>query len=751
MAYDIKDWSTTPASNDSADSGINWAEGQPPSSVNNSARGMMAAIKSWWDQSLGGVNHAATDTGTANAYAIAPLPAITAYGTGQCFWFFAINANTGASTLAVNGLVAKAIERRGNPLTGTEIGAGDLVSVVYDGTAFQMINALSSEIFESLVVNGDLTVDTNTLHVDSTGNNVGVGTAAPSAKLDVAGGAKVSGDFSVDGTTLHVDTTNNRVGIGTSSPSQNLHNTGTSQLTGELTLGAGWQSNYNSGGLRYGVAVGGRSYIAPRNAGDTDWSWTSEFGYDPAATKWYCEGDFTVDTTSLHVDSTNNRVGIGTTSPGNNLHVVGNRIMHSEGAVYSQLFSHSATSRGYVGTQSGHPFSIRTSDIDAIQIDASGDVTLVAGNDLTVDTNTLHVDATNNRVGIGTTSPALPLQVNGTAGANNFLTFQNGNATTPAFRRNSDTNTGMYFAPPDVLGFATGGVEGLKIDASQNVTIANGNLTVDTDTLHVDAANDRIGIGTTSTSKTISVSGPNGTGDGPNISFKTSLDSYPLLETLNYTHDNITICFDCYYAVGWKSSDAGSNYSIHKGSDLFTIRYDSGIAAGGAITWKSGLSLDTSGNVDIPTGDLEIGGNKVLPVSSLTELGANSFVTDADYVLVYDGSSATHKKTPLSKFGQTVKSSDAAQTFAMNDANTLQVNTGATARTWTVPPNSSVAYEVGTTIGLSQTGTGQVTIAAGAGVTIRSPNGLKLSGQGSYAALIKVATDTWILNGDLTT
>ena len=41
----------------------------------------------------------------------------------------------------------------------------------------------------------------------------------------------------------------------------------------------------------------------------------------------------------------------------------------------------------------------------------TGDVTIAAGKDLTVDTNTLHVDATNNRVGIGTTSPEMSLDV----------------------------------------------------------------------------------------------------------------------------------------------------------------------------------------------------------------------------------------------------------------------------------------------------------------------------------------------------
>ena len=41
----------------------------------------------------------------------------------------------------------------------------------------------------------------------------------------------------------------------------------------------------------------------------------------------------------------------------------------------------------------------------------TGDVTIAAGKDLTVDTDTLHVDSANNRVGIGTTSPDVNLDV----------------------------------------------------------------------------------------------------------------------------------------------------------------------------------------------------------------------------------------------------------------------------------------------------------------------------------------------------
>lgn len=47
MATGIGSWSTTAASNSNADSNINWAEGQAPSSVNDSARQMMKSLADW--------------------------------------------------------------------------------------------------------------------------------------------------------------------------------------------------------------------------------------------------------------------------------------------------------------------------------------------------------------------------------------------------------------------------------------------------------------------------------------------------------------------------------------------------------------------------------------------------------------------------------------------------------------------------------------------------------------------------------
>lgn len=73
------------------------------------------------------------------------------------------------------------------------------------------------------------------------------------------------------------------------------------------------------------------------------------------------------------------------------------------------------------------------------------------------------------------------------------------------------------------------------------------------------------------------------------------------------------------------------------------------------------------------------------------------------------------------------------------------------ANDFTVPPNSSVAFPIGTVIQLRQAGAGQTTIVQGSGVTVTTPETRKLRKQGASAALVKVGTDVWDLTGDLET
>jgi hypothetical protein len=88
-------------------------------------------------------------------------------------------------------------------------------------------------------------------------------------------------------------------------------------------------------------------------------------------------------------------------------------------------------------------------------------------------------------------------------------------------------------------------------------------------------------------------------------------------------------------------------------------------------------------------------------------------------------------------------------TLVLGDASGLvEMNVG-TANNLTVPLNSSVAFAVGAQISILQVGAGQTTVVATGGVTVNATPGLKLRAQWSSATLIKRATDTWVLVGDL--
>jgi hypothetical protein len=69
--------------------------------------------------------------------------------------------------------------------------------------------------------------------------------------------------------------------------------------------------------------------------------------------------------------------------------------------------------------------------------------------------------------------------------------------------------------------------------------------------------------------------------------------------------------------------------------------------------------------------------------------------------------------------------------------------TNAAAVTLTVPPNSSVAFPVGSVVLFSQGGAGAVTATAGVGVTLRAANGAATTAIYDGRGLEKTDTDTW--------
>jgi hypothetical protein len=94
-------WSQTA----SADSTINWAEGQAPSSVNDSARAMMAAIARYRDDIAGAI----VTTGTSTVYTVSSYQVFDslAHLKGQMIAFTPDVTNGATVTLNVDSLGAK--------------------------------------------------------------------------------------------------------------------------------------------------------------------------------------------------------------------------------------------------------------------------------------------------------------------------------------------------------------------------------------------------------------------------------------------------------------------------------------------------------------------------------------------------------------------------------------------------------------------------------------------------------------------
>lgn len=119
------------------------------------------------------------DTGAADAYVITLAVAPAAYAAGQRFAFKATNANTTTSTLNVNSLGVKTIKKHGwlGNLLASDIVAGQIVEVEYDGTNFQMVSPTSAGSGDNYFgdgSDGDVTISsgTTTLSTDMFYNNL---------------------------------------------------------------------------------------------------------------------------------------------------------------------------------------------------------------------------------------------------------------------------------------------------------------------------------------------------------------------------------------------------------------------------------------------------------------------------------------------------------------------------------------------------------------------------------------------------
>jgi hypothetical protein len=161
------------------------------------------------------------------------------------------------------------------------------------------------------------------------------------------------------------------------------------------------------------------------------------------------------------------------------------------------------------------------------------------------------------------------------------------------------------------------------------------------------------------------------------------------------------------------------------------------LGLGTAAVISSSAGGDLSGTLPSPT-VAKINGTSLAGLA--TGLLKNTTSTGVPSIAV----AGTDYQAPL-----TIVTATAAKTFALTDANTFQRHNNTTGAAYTIPPNSSVAFVIGTQIHCQQVGTGQLSFVAGAGVTIQNAVGLKIAAQYQGASLVKVATDTWALIGAL--
>lgn len=116
------DWSQTAATNATADSTVNWAEGMAPSAVNDSARAMMASAAKYRDDIAGSI----TTAGASTAYTVTSNEGFTTLAKmNNMIVAFTPHVTCGATvTLNVDGLGAKPLRTA----PGVELQSGTLIA-----------------------------------------------------------------------------------------------------------------------------------------------------------------------------------------------------------------------------------------------------------------------------------------------------------------------------------------------------------------------------------------------------------------------------------------------------------------------------------------------------------------------------------------------------------------------------------------------------------------------------------------------
>jgi hypothetical protein len=310
---------------------------------------------------------------------------------------------------------------------------------------------------------------------------------------------------------------------------------------------------------------------------------------------------------------TESNVGIKTTSPDAELHVVGNVYVSSNLTVDGDTL-HVDAENDSVGINTKNPNA---------NLHVVGNV--YVSSNLTVDGDTLHVDVENKSVGIETKNPDANLHVVGNTYISEDLTV----ATNTLHVESSVERVGIKTKTPDA-----------ELHVVGNVYVSS-NLTVDTDTFHVDIVNDSVGVGTVNPDANLHVVGnvyvsSNLTVDTDTLHVDVENDSVGI-NTKNpnaelhvvgnvYVSSNLTVDTDTLHVD-----------SVNKRVGIETVNPTSNLHVVGNAYVSSNLTTDGTLTLNHPTTAIltDLTSNVEVKLNQMANVSINTPV--ADQLLVYSG------------------------------------------------------------------------------------------------------------------
>ena len=275
-----------------------------------------------------------TSVSGADTITAVGAPVVAAYAAGQMFYFVATGDNTGAVTLNIDSLGAKAVTRDGSvALAAGDIKSGEVVVVVYDGTRFQVVSQLNSagdarfanvSITSALNVGGVATFSAGTAaapSITTTGDtNTGIFFPAADTIAFTEGGVEAA-RFDSSGNLLLGATTGSGAGerlsvVGGNNIVARFKGSGAGLAAldvvnnaDQLGVQCGVYSSSYSGGSNFNVGANG-GFVASNSGAPLA---IGTIGSQPLILG-------TVNTERARIDSSGN-LGIGTSSPAAKLHV----------------------------------------------------------------------------------------------------------------------------------------------------------------------------------------------------------------------------------------------------------------------------------------------------------------------------------------------------------------------------------------------------------------------------------------------